>query len=233
MRDTVLELTDLQVEYGRVRAVQGLTLQVRRGQIVALLGPNGAGKSSTLRAISGVAPVRAGSIRTGGQDITRASAHEIVKAGIAHVPEGREIFTALTVRENLELGATTRGTTDQLDYVHTLFPRLAERRSQKAGTLSGGEQQMLAVGRALMSKPGILLLDEPSMGLAPIVIRELLARMKEIASEGLSILLVEQNAAVSLPLADHVYVMATGRLRASGEPGEFEDAAVLAATYLG
>jgi branched-chain amino acid transport system ATP-binding protein len=207
-------------------------MEARLGQIVALLGPNGAGKSSTLRAISGLAPVAGGAIRTPAGEITRWRPDRIVAGGVAHVPEGREVFMALTVRENLELGATTYRGPSQLDVVHDLFPRLVERTNQKAGTLSGGEQQMLAIGRALMSKPSVLLLDEPSMGLAPIVVLELLERLKQIASEGLSIVLIEQNAAVSLPLASYVYVMASGVLRASGPPTDFADSDALAAAYL-
>jgi branched-chain amino acid transport system ATP-binding protein len=230
--ETVLKIEDLSVEYGKVRAVQGISLEARAGQIVALLGPNGAGKSSTLRAISGLAPIAGGRIHASHGEITKASPDKIVAGGIAHVPEGREVFTALTVRENLELGATTFKGPSQLDFVHDLFPRLVERTSQKAGTLSGGEQQMLAIGRALMSKPSVLLLDEPSMGLAPIVVLELLERLRQIAAGGLSILLIEQNAAVSLPLASHVYVMATGLMRASGPPADFADSDALAAAYL-
>ncbi len=233
MSELALEISGLDVSYGRVRAVQGLTLEVRAGQAVSLLGPNGAGKSSTLRAISGIAPVVGGSIRSFGVDITRMRPDQIVAHGIAHVPEGREIFTTMTCEENLELGGAARGGMEQLPMIYKLFPRLKERASQRAGTLSGGEQQMLAIGRALMSDPRLLILDEPSMGLAPIVVKELLERLRDISSQGMSVLLVEQNTAVALPLASYVYVMATGRLRDAGEPDEISATDALARAYLG
>jgi branched-chain amino acid transport system ATP-binding protein len=231
--ELALEIEDLDVAYGRVRAVQGLSLQVRAGQAVSLLGPNGAGKSSTLRAISGIAPVVGGTVRAFGRDITRLRPDQIVAHGIAHVPEGREIFTSMTCEENLELGCAARGGMEQLPMVYELFPRLKERRSQPAGTLSGGEQQMLAIGRALMSDPRLLILDEPSMGLAPIVVKELLERLRDISARGMSVLLVEQNTAVALPLAAYVYVMATGRLRDAGVPDEISATDALARAYLG
>jgi branched-chain amino acid transport system ATP-binding protein len=216
-----------------VRAVQGLTLEVREGQVVALLGPNGAGKSSTLRAISGQAPITSGSVRAFGQDLRVLKPDRIVALGVAHVPEGREVFASLTTEENLEMGAAARGGLDQLDVVYELFPRLRERREQRAGTLSGGEQQMLAIGRALMSEPKLLLLDEPSMGLAPIVVKEVMERLREVASRGMSVLLVEQNAAVALELADYAYVVSTGSLRREGVPEEIGGADELMAAYLG
>jgi branched-chain amino acid transport system ATP-binding protein len=231
--ELALEITDLHVSYGRVRAVQGLTLEVRAGQVVALLGPNGAGKSSTLRAISGQAPIVSGSVRALGSDLRALKPDKIVGLGVAHVPEGREVFASLTVQENLEMGATARGGLDQLDVVYALFPRLKERYEQRAGTLSGGEQQMLAIGRALMSEPRLLLLDEPSMGLAPIVVKEVMDRLREVASRGMSVLLVEQNAAVALDLADYAYVVSTGFLRRSGAPEEIGGTDELMAAYLG
>lgn len=233
MAGLALEIRDLHVSYRRVRAVQGLTMEVRSGQVVCLLGPNGAGKSSTLRAISGIAPINSGSINVFGKNVVGMRPEHIVAQGTAHVPEGREVFTTLTSEENLILGGTARGGRKALSGVYDLFPRLRERANQRAGTLSGGEQQMLSIGRALMSEPELLLLDEPSMGLAPIVIQELVGKLKEIASRGISILLVEQNAAVALPLADYAYVMATGLLQASGEPDQLVATNALAAAYLG
>jgi len=231
--EPALQISDLHVSYGRVRAVQGLTLEVREGQVVALLGPNGAGKSSTLRAISGQAPIVSGAVRALGQDLRALKPDRIVSLGVAHVPEGREVFASLTAEENLEMGGAARGGHSQLELVYELFPRLLERRAQRAGTLSGGEQQMLAIGRALMSDPRLLLLDEPSMGLAPIVVKEVMEQLRQVASRGMSVLLVEQNAAVALELADYAYVMATGELRREGVPDEIGGADELMAAYLG
>ena len=220
MSEPALVVRDLHVSYGGVRAVQGLSLEVQGGQVVALLGPNGAGKSSTLRAVSGVAPVVGGSIESFGEKLTGKRPDKIVSHGIAHAPEGREVFGQMTAEENLLLGATVRGSAASLPMIYELFPRLQERRRQRAGTLSGGEQQMLAIGRALMSEPRLLLLDEPSMGLAPIVVLELVEQLLSVARGGVSILLVEQNAAVALKLADYGYVMATGVLQRSGSADE-------------
>jgi branched-chain amino acid transport system ATP-binding protein len=228
-----LLITDLHVSYGRVRAVQGLSLEVRSGQVVALLGPNGAGKSSTLRAISGLAPIVSGGVAAFGQDLRALKPDRIVAHGVAHVPEGREVFRDLTVEENLDLGTSARGSRDQLTVVYDLFPRLKERQDQRAGTLSGGEQQMLAIGRALMSEPRLLLLDEPSMGLAPIVVREVMAQLQQVANTGTAVLLVEQNAVAALELADYVYVIATGRLRRSCPSRELAGTEELMTSYLG
>jgi branched-chain amino acid transport system ATP-binding protein len=217
MAEPLLELKDLRVKYGNVEALHGIGLTVRRGEIVALLGANGAGKTTTLRAISGLLRPSAGEIRFEGQPIHSLPAHELVKRGIAQAPEGRRIFATLTVRENLMLGAFTR--TDKpriaetLAWIHRLFPVLEQRGTQLAGTLSGGEQQMLAIGRALMANPRILLLDEPSLGLAPLLVKAIFQTLREInQTTGVTIVLVEQNARAALKLAHRGYVMEVGRL---------------------
>jgi branched-chain amino acid transport system ATP-binding protein len=212
----VLELEDVRVYYGAIQALKGVSLEVRSGEIVTLLGSNGAGKTSTLRAINGLNRPRSGRITFQGQDITTRPAHEIVKRGISQSPEGRKLFPRMTVSENLEMGAFQRSDRSEmqadLDHVFELFPRLAERRSQKAGTLSGGEQQMCAIGRALMAKPKLLMLDEPSMGLAPIFVEKIFEIIVEINKEGTPILLVEQNALMALEVAQRGYVLETGRV---------------------
>lgn len=234
----LLEVEDLAVAYGQVEAVKGISFSVGKGEICALLGANGAGKTTTLRALSGLLPARRGVIRYEGADITRAPAHRIVQMGIAHSPEGRRVFPTLTVEENLTLGgfihrkrpdAVARGK----EHVYELFPRLRERRQQLAGTLSGGEQQMLAIGRALMSRPRLLLLDEPSLGLAPLVIAQIFEVLEEIRRAGTTIFLVEQNAHRALQLADRAYVLENGRIVMSGEGRELLANDEVRRAYLG
>jgi branched-chain amino acid transport system ATP-binding protein len=212
----MLEVADLDVYYGAIHALQGVTLTVRAGEIVTLIGSNGAGKSTTLRAISALVAPRAGLIRFEGQDVTRMRPHEVVAAGIGHAPEGRRVFANLTVRENLDLGAYTRrdreGVRRDMEEVLELFPRLKERFGQQAGTLSGGEQQMLAIGRALMARPRLLLLDEPSLGLAPFLVTEIFRILREVNRRGTTVLLVEQNAHMALETAQRGYVLETGRV---------------------
>jgi branched-chain amino acid transport system ATP-binding protein len=212
----LLEIQDLVVAYGAVQALRGVSLVVGTGEIVTLIGANGAGKTTLLRTISGLLVPRQGSIRLAGVDLTRVAAHRIVGLGVSQVPEGRIVFANLTVRDNLELGAYLRrdraGIRADLERVFTLFPRLRERERQRAGTLSGGEQQMLAIGRALMSRPRLLLMDEPSLGLAPILVREIFRTIAEISEQGMTILLVEQNAHMALGIADRGYVMETGSI---------------------
>ncbi|MFS8524620.1 MAG: ABC transporter ATP-binding protein [Limnochordales bacterium] len=234
----LLEVEDLAVAYGQVEAVKGISFSVGKGEICALLGANGAGKTTTLRALSGLLPARRGVIRYEGADITRAPAHRIVQMGIAHSPEGRRVFPTLTVEENLTLGgfihrkrpdAVARGK----EHVYELFPRLRERRQQLAGTLSGGEQQMLAIGRALMAEPKLLLLDEPSLGLAPLLVREIFRTIKAINETGVSVLLVEQNARMALRIAHTAHVIETGRIALSGPAEELRRNPEVQAAYLG
>jgi branched-chain amino acid transport system ATP-binding protein len=212
----LLELEDLVVSYGAIRALHGISLKVEEGQIVTLLGANGAGKSTTLRAISGLLTPRSGSIRYAGRSIVGVPPHEIVTLGLSHVPEGRGIFPEQTVEENLWLGAYTRrdraAVRKEMEHVFTLFPRVKERLPQRAGTLSGGEQQMLAIGRALLARPKLLLLDEPSLGLAPQIVQTIFSIIRTINSEGTTILLVEQNAHMALKEAHHGYVLEAGRI---------------------
>jgi branched-chain amino acid transport system ATP-binding protein len=202
--------------YGRVQALRGVSLTVEAGEVVTLIGGNGAGKSTTLRAITGLVPVAAGTVAFNGDDITRVPAAQIVRRGIAHVPEGRRLFSRMTVAENLEMGAFARrdrqALAKDLDYVHSLFPRLRERSRQLAGTLSGGEQQMVAIGRALMTKPRLLLLDEPSMGLSPILVEQIFAIVQTINQAGTTVLLIEQNARKALGIAGRGYVIETGAI---------------------
>ena len=211
---SLLELTDLHVHYGAIHALKGVSIQVDEGGIATLVGANGAGKSTTLRAISGLIQPSRGEIRFGGKSLRGMKAHDIVRAGISHVPEGRIVFAPLTVLENLEMGAYLRkdkaGVASDLKKIFRQFPRLEERRRQAAGTLSGGEQQMLAIGRALMARPKLLLMDEPSLGLAPILVREIFSVIRAIRSEGMTIVLVEQNARMALATADFGYVLETG-----------------------
>jgi branched-chain amino acid transport system ATP-binding protein len=210
-----LEVRDLVVAYGKVRAVKGISFTVQHGEIVTLIGTNGAGKTTTLRTISGLVPVESGEIYFQGERIDGVPAHQIVERGLAHAPEGRRIFPRMTVEENLLLGAYSRRDSEistDLDRVYTLFPVLAERRRQAAGTFSGGEQQMLAIGRALMSRPKLLMLDEPSMGLSPMMMRRIMATVRELKEQGTTILLVEQNAQAALELADRGYVLEVGRI---------------------
>jgi branched-chain amino acid transport system ATP-binding protein len=212
----MLTLDDVQVSYGAIRALQGVSIQISAGEIVTLIGANGAGKSTTLRAISGLVPASSGRIVMEGRDITALPADQIVKRGIGHSPEGRRVFANMTVRENLELGAYTRrdraGIKQDFDRALTLFPRLQERIGQPAGTLSGGEQQMLAMGRALMARPKLLLLDEPSLGLAPFLVRDIFQIIRDINAQGTTVLLVEQNAHMALGVAHRGYVLETGSI---------------------
>lgn len=233
----LLEVNDLHVYYGAIHALQGISFTVNEGEIVTLIGANGAGKSTTLRTISGLLSPRRGTVRFRGRDITSTPAEQIVKLGISQVPEGRHIFAPLTVQENLELGAYTRqdkaemGATIQR--VFTSFPRLKERARQLGGTLSGGEQQMLAMGRGLMSHPSLLLLDEPSMGLSPLLVEEIFRIIKEINAQGTSILLVEQNALMALSIAHRAYVLETGSIVLQGSAQEMRENPQVKAAYLG
>ncbi|MDQ2693720.1 MAG: ABC transporter ATP-binding protein [Chloroflexota bacterium] len=233
----LLSVQDLHVAYGNILALQGISLEVCEGEIVTLIGANGAGKSTLLRAISGMVPIRSGRIAFDSVDLVTTPAHRIVELGIAHVPEGRGIFANLTVLENLKLATWSRKDRQNLqkDYnrVFEIFPRLAERQHQLAGTLSGGEQQMLAVGRALMTRGRLVLLDEPSMGLAPVLVREIFQTVREINEAGTTILLVEQNARQALKLAHRGYVLETGRLSLAGVASELMDNPDVKAAYLG
>ena len=233
----LLEVTDLNVYYGAIHALQGTTFHVEKGEIVTLIGANGAGKSTILRALSGLIRPRKGTIVFKGQNITMTPAEQIVRAGLSHVPEGRKIFAPLTVRENLEMGAFTRSDQAEiqqsLQRVYTSFPRLKERQTQLGGTLSGGEQQMLATGRGLMSRPDLLLLDEPSMGLSPILVEEIFRIIAEINSQGTSILLVEQNASMALSIANRAYVLETGRIVLEGDAREVANNPQVKSAYLG
>jgi len=234
----LLEIENLHVYYGFIHALKGISLEVNEGEIVTLIGANGAGKTTTLKTISGLLRPRSGSIRYQDKDLTKYPPHEIVKMGIVHVPEGRRVFARMSVMENLEMGAYLRddkeGIDRDLELVFTLFPRLKERRGQLAGTLSGGEQQMLAIGRALMSRPKVLLMDEPSMGLAPILVEEIFDTIKELNErEGLTILLVEQNAHMALSIAHRGYVLETGTIQLEGTARELERNPRVKAAYLG
>ncbi|MCJ7548147.1 MAG: ABC transporter ATP-binding protein [Anaerolineae bacterium] len=233
----LLEVKDLNVSYGAIRALHGVSFHVDEGEVVTLIGANGAGKSTTLRTISGLLPVTSGEVIYDGEDITGDEASSIVRRGVIHVPEGRRIFAPLTVRENLEMGAFTRTDKDEIqetmEHVFSFFPRLKERLEQAGGTLSGGEQQMLAVGRALMSKPRLLLMDEPSMGLAPILVEEIFNIIGEISQEGVTILLVEQNASMALSVADRGYVLETGAIHLEGAADVLAKDPDVRAAYLG
>ncbi|HJZ49774.1 MAG TPA: ABC transporter ATP-binding protein [Roseiflexaceae bacterium] len=231
----MLELHDIHVSYGSIQALNGVSLQVDKGELVALIGSNGAGKSTTLKTISGLLRPRQGSLVYQGHEITRAPTDRIVGLGISHCPEGRRIFGSLTVRENLLLGAVRRkGTlTEDLDRVYELFPRLKERLHQAGGTLSGGEQQMLAIGRALMSRPALLLLDEPSLGLAPLMVERIFGVIRELKLQGTTMLLVEQNVHHALDIADRAYVMETGRVTLEGPAGELRRNPLVEQSYLG
>ena len=231
----MLEVVDLEVRYGAIRAIKGITFHVGEGEIVALLGANGAGKTTTQKTVSGMLRPSAGRISFLGQRIDGVPAHELIRLGICHVPEGRHVFPRMTVAENLEMGAFRFKKIDQadLDRVLELFPRLQERFRQTSGTLSGGEQQMLAIGRALMGKPRLLLLDEPSMGLAPMVVAQIFTIIREINESGVTVLLVEQNAAQALSLADRGYVLETGELVLQGTGAELLADDRVRAAYLG
>ncbi len=233
----LLDVRDLNVYYGAIHALQGISFSVNEGEIVTLIGANGAGKSTTLRTISGLLRPRRGSIWFKGRDITMTPAEAIVRMGIGQVPEGRKIFAPLTVRENLEMGAYTRSNAAEiaktLERVYASFPRLRERLNQLGGTLSGGEQQMLATARGLMCQPALLLLDEPSMGLSPILVEEIFRIIQEINSQGTSILLVEQNALMALSIAHRAYVLETGRIVLEGRAGELREDPRVKQAYLG
>ena len=233
--EEMLKVEDLNVCYGAIHAVKGVSFQVNRGEIVTLIGPNGAGKSTTLRTVSGLLRSKSGSIKFRGENISRLPSHKIVERGLAQVPEGRRIFQQMSVQENLEMGAYTRGaeTEADLEAVYGRFPRLRERRRQTAGTLSGGEQQMLAIGRALMSRPCLLMLDEPSMGLAPILVEQIFDIIRELHQSGTTILLVEQNAQMALSVADRAYVMETGKISLSGTGRELSESDAVRKAYLG
>ncbi len=233
--EMLFKVSDLEVSYGSIAAIKGISLEVKRGEIVTILGSNGAGKTTTMRAISRLIKSNSGSIVFKGKDITRLPAHKVVSLGISHSPEGRRVFNILTVEENLFLGSYTRKNVDQeiLTWVYDLFPRLKERKSQLAGTLSGGEQQMLAIGRALMSKPELLLLDEPSLGIAPILVKAIFAQIKKIASTGVTVLLVEQNARAALKLANRGYVLEVGKIVHSGSSEELLNSKRIQEAYLG
>lgn len=212
--DYLFQISDLEVSYGSIAAIKGISLEVQQGEIVTILGSNGAGKTTTMRAISRLIKCKSGSIKFKEHELTKLPAHKVVSLGISHSPEGRRVFNILTVEENLMLGAYTKSKVDKdiLAWVYDLFPRLLERKSQLAGTLSGGEQQMLAIGRALMSKPELLLLDEPSLGIAPILVKAIFTQIRKIAETGVTVLLVEQNARAALKLADRGYVLEVGKM---------------------
>jgi branched-chain amino acid transport system ATP-binding protein len=235
--DMLLEVEDIETYYGSIQALKGITIDVREGEIVTLIGANGAGKSTTLRSINGLNHPRRGTIRFSGRDITHDPAHNIVKMGIAQSPEGRKLFPRMTVTENLEMGAFQRrdrgAMKEDMDRVFELFPRLAERRSQKAGTMSGGEQQMCAIGRALMARPTLLMLDEPSMGLAPIFVERIFETIVEVNKQGTSILLVEQNALMALEVASRGYVLETGKVVLADDSKSLAQNPEVRKTYLG
>jgi branched-chain amino acid transport system ATP-binding protein len=232
----LLEIEDLHTFYGNIEALKGVSLSVREGEVVTLIGSNGAGKTTTLRSISGLTPPRSGAIRFRGRDISVTPAQDIVRLGISHAPEGRRCFARLSVQDNLELGAYLRrdaGVQDDLRRVFDLFPRLEERRRQKAGTMSGGEQQMLAIGRALMASPDLLLLDEPSMGLAPILVERIYETIAEISRQGTTILLVEQNANFALEVSTRGYVLETGKIVLADEAEALRENPEVRKAYLG
>ena len=232
---SLLEIKDLKVSYGGIEALKGISLQVKQGEIVTLIGANGAGKSTTLRAISGLVPIKSGEIIYNGQRINGLGPQKMVAQGLCMVPEGRRVFPNLTVLENLKIGAYLRkdDLTGDIEHIYELFPRLKERSWQLAGTLSGGEQQMLAVGRALMMRPRLLMMDEPSLGLAPLVIRDIFSIIKTLHQEGITILLVEQNAHAALRIADSAYVLETGSLGTQGTGKELLDDPRVKEAYLG
>ena len=233
----MLEVKDLHVYYGVIQALKGISFEVNQGEVIALIGANGAGKTTTLQTLTGLLSAKEGSVVFEGKDITRVPAHKIVEMGIAHVPEGRRVFSDLSVYENLKMGAYTRKDKKEIEEslanVYKRFPRLEERKNQMAGTLSGGEQQMLAMGRALMSKPKIILMDEPSMGLAPLLVKEIFSIIKTINEEGTTVLLVEQNANMALSIADYAYVLETGRITLSGPAADLSASEAVRKAYLG
>jgi branched-chain amino acid transport system ATP-binding protein len=242
MTEPLLELRSLQTSYGAIKALHDVSLEVRQGEIVTLLGANGAGKTTTLRSISGLVANSGGSILWKGQDLKNTPAHQIVRLGLAHSPEGRRIFPSMSVAENLDMGAYIRATKtdadkksikDDLEFVFGLFPRLKERAEQMAGTLSGGEQQMLAISRALMQRPTLLMLDEPSLGIAPVLVQAIFRALVEVNQRGMTLLLVEQNAAAALSIAHRAYVLETGRTTLSGKASDLAKDPKVRSAYLG
>ena len=233
----MLEVKDLQVYYGMIQAIKGISFEVNQGEVIALIGANGAGKTTILHTVTGLIAPKAGSIVFEGQDITKIPAHKIVSMGMAHVPEGRRVFAQLSVYDNLKMGAYTRTDKNEieesLEMVYKRFPRLEERKNQMAGTLSGGEQQMLAMGRALMSKPKIILMDEPSMGLSPIFVNEIFDIIQEVSASGTTVLLVEQNAKKALSIADRAYVLETGNIALEGDAKVLMNDDSIKKAYLG
>ena len=233
----MLEVKNLEVYYGVIQAIKGISFEVNEGEVIALIGANGAGKTTTLQTITGMLQPKAGEIIFEGKDISKIPGHKIVSMGMAHVPEGRRVFAELSVYENLKLGAYTRKDKKEIEEtlarVYKSFPRLEERKNQLAGTLSGGEQQMLAMGRALMSKPKIILMDEPSMGLSPILVEEIFHIIREISASGTTVLLVEQNAKKALAIADRAYVLETGNIVLSGDAKEMMNIDSIKMAYLG
>ncbi|MCQ2557988.1 MAG: ABC transporter ATP-binding protein [Oscillospiraceae bacterium] len=231
----MLKVHDINVYYGAIHAIKGISFDVNEGEIVTLIGANGAGKTTSLHTVSGLLRSRTGSVEFCGEDISRIPAHKIVERGLAHVPEGRRIFLQMTVEENLQMGAFIRkgDLSEEYEKVYELFPRMKERRKQIAGTLSGGEQQMLAMGRALMSKPKLLMLDEPSMGLAPLLVEQIFEIIRDLHKAGTTILLVEQNAQMALSVADRAYVLETGKITLSGTGKELAASEEVKRAYLG
>ena len=233
----MLDIKNLSVSYGAIDAVKDISLHVDDGEIVSLIGANGAGKTTTLHTITGLVPAKSGSIVFNGQDLLKTKANKIVTLGMAHVPEGRHVFTRMSVQENLEMGAyslkDTSHVAEDLDKVYTYFPRLKERRRQLAGTLSGGEQQMVAMGRAMMSRPNTILMDEPSMGLSPKLVKEIFRIIEKLHDEGITVLLVEQNAKMALSIADRAYVLETGRITMEGKASDLLHDEKVRKAYLG
>ena len=233
----LLEVQDIQVYYGMIQALKGVSFSVNEGEVIALIGANGAGKTTTLHTVTGLLRAKSGHIIYDGQDITKVPPHKIVTMGMAHVPEGRRVFANMTVLQNLKMGAFTRSDKNEIDAtiekVYKRFPRLKERQNQTAGTLSGGEQQMLAMGRALMSRPRIILMDEPSMGLSPILVEEIFHIIRDISAGGTTVLLVEQNAKKALSIADRAYVLETGNIVLSGDAKEMMNNESIKKAYLG
>lgn len=233
----MLTIKDLEVYYGVIQAIKGVSFEVNQGEVIALIGANGAGKTTILHTITGLIAPKNGSVLFEGKELTKTPAHKIVSLGMAHVPEGRRVFADLSVYENLRMGAYTRKDRaeieETLEKVYERFPRLKERRNQMAGTLSGGEQQMLAMGRALMSKPKILLMDEPSMGLSPIMVNEIFSIIQEVSDSGTTVLLVEQNAKMALEIANRAYVLETGKIKMEGEAHELANNIEVRKAYLG
>lgn len=233
----MLEVKDLQVYYGVIQALKGISFEVNQGEVIALIGANGAGKTTTLQTLTGILAAKSGSIQFEGKELTKVPAHKIVEMGMAHVPEGRRVFADMSVYENLLMGAYTRKDkseiNESLEMVYQRFPRLKERQGQRAGTLSGGEQQMLAMGRALMSRPRIILMDEPSMGLSPIFVNEIFRIIKDVSESGTTVLLVEQNAKKALSIADRAYVLETGTITLEGKAEELLHNEAVQKAYLG